>query len=511
MRKILFSLLSLLLCLFVLCSCYYPDTETWVDKPVESDESTDVKDLMAGEIIPEGNTATLMVDVKGESDSEAEALRTAILDSKDELEITGKKYYISAKNGNDDNDGTSPETAWQTTDALSINAWQLQPGDAVLFERGNVFRPTSQIFCKEGVTYGAYGEGNKPVIYGSVENYSKAGYWQPSTKKNVWKLNLPLEDAGIIVFNHGEAVGYKQGGLMSVTKNGDFYHNTADNILYLYCDKGRPNQVYKDIEIGVKRAIFTINTGISNVTIDNICMKYTGNFGVQAIGFHENIKVTNCEIGWIGGSYMTEGQTSRYGNGIQFWDDASDTIVDNCWIYQCYDTGLTWQGSYYAIYDNVQFTNNLLEYNSMSIEFWDQATPSWANNETGTITDILISGNICRFAGYGWGVQRYNPSVTCHIAGGSAYEYDIGSMEISNNIFDTSTHSLIIWGYAKSDASYRDKDIVLKGNTYYQGKYEGEGVLSMPGYGWLNAKDQDGFEAAVAQIERSAKKVKWLY
>ncbi|MBO5200291.1 MAG: hypothetical protein J6B93_03325 [Clostridia bacterium] len=510
MRKLAFTLIAALLCMNMLCSCYYPDTESWVDKTDDGDGKKPAVDIMAGEIIPEGNTAIIMDDVKGKSDPEAEAMRKDILEAKDELEIKGKTYYVSAKNGNDENNGTSPETAWQTLDALATNAWQFTPGDAVLLERGSIFRPTSQVFCKEGVTYGAYGEGNKPVIYGSVENYAKPGYWEPSSKKNVWKLDLPLEDAGIIVFNHGEAVGVKQGGLMSVTKNFDFYHNTADNILYLYLDTGRPNQVYDDIEIGVKRAIFTLNTGIDDITIDNICMKYTGTFGVQAIGFHDNIKVTNCEIGWIGGSYQTEGLTGRYGNGIQFWDDASNTIVDKCWIYQVYDTGITWQGSYYANYDNVQFTNNLIEYCTMSIEFWDQAVPLNASKPQGEIKNILISGNICRFAGYGWGKQRYNPSQTAHIQGSSEYRYDVDSLEISNNIFDKTTHSIIYWGPLNGDAKYKDNDIVVKNNTYYQGKSLADGIMSLPGYGWQKAANASELNAAIKVIDKSPKAIEWV-
>lgn len=511
MRKLFLSLLSLTLCMLMLCSCvYYPDTtsEIVTTKENNSDTSDKKLNLMDGEIVPKGNTANIMRPMSGMSDAQAEEMRSKILNSKDELNITGTKYYVSSKNGDDSNDGLTPETAWATTNAISVNAWNMKAGDAVLFERGCVFRLSSQIFCKNGVTYGAYGEGEKPMLYGSVENYSKAGYWSPSTKENVWKLNLPLLDAGIVVFNHGEANGYKQAGLMTLTKNGDFYHNSTDNILYLYLDKGRPNQVYEDIEIGTKCAIFTLNSGTSDVVIDNICMKYTGNFGVQAIGFHDNIVITNCEIGWVGGSYQTDGLTNRYGNGIQFWDSASNVAVDNCWVYQCYDTGITFQGSHYAVYDNVKFINNLLEYNTMSIEFWNHKREWFHTDPDGDMRNIDISGNICRFAGYGWGDQRYNPSVTCHIAGGSGYDYFISSMDISNNIFDLSTHALIIWGY--DSFSKKDSDIKLSGNTYYQSSGKTENILSLPGYGWLSANNQSAFNSIVSKIESSPKEVKWI-
>lgn len=551
MRKQVLSLICVLLSLLMLCSCRYPDTVSEVTEVVSEfvvggelykpdassdngvstenngtlneddkfDVNDDIKesskknttDLNEGEIVPEGNTAVLMVDIKGNSDKEAEEMRNKILNAEDNLVITGKTYYISSKSGNDENDGLSPETAWQTADAIDLNSFMFEKGDAILFERGCVYRPTSQIFARNGITYGAYGEGPKPIIYGSVENYSKAGYWKPSNKKNVWKMEFALEDAGIIVFDHGKEVGYKHNGLLALQKNGDFYHNVVENTLYLYLDKGRPNQVYKDIEIGTRRAIFTLGMGVSDVVIDNICMKYTGNFGVQAIGEHDNVTITNCEIGWIGGSYMNDGKTNRYGNGIQFWDDASNTTVKDCWVYQCYDTGITFQGSYYAIYDNVKFIDNLLEYHAMSIEFWDQEMPASAKKEQGYMKDIDISGNICRFAGYGWGNQRPNPASTCHIAGGHNYFYDIRSMVISNNIFDISTHSLFNWGCSDFSDYPVDTDIIMKNNSYYQGKCADDKVLSFPGYkGYMTATNQDQLESCVAKIETNPKKVIWV-
>ena len=137
MRKFSLALISILVCMLLLCSCvYYPDTESEVSVTDDNTQTTEKVDLMANEIIPEGNTAIILNDVKGKSDAQAEAMRDKILNAKDELKITGKTYYISSKNGNDQNDGLSPETAWATADAISMNAWQMQAGDAVLFERG---------------------------------------------------------------------------------------------------------------------------------------------------------------------------------------------------------------------------------------------------------------------------------------------------------------------------------------------------------------------------------------
>ena len=43
-------------------------------------------------------------------------------------------YYVYATNGNDRNNGTSPSTPWKTI--AKVNASRFQPGNKILFERG---------------------------------------------------------------------------------------------------------------------------------------------------------------------------------------------------------------------------------------------------------------------------------------------------------------------------------------------------------------------------------------
>jgi len=81
-------------------------------------------------------------------------------------------YYVDATNGNDDDDGQNPSTAWQTI--KKINETGFQPGDQVLFKRGEIWR--EQLTIKSSGTpgnpifFGCYGEDNKPIIEGSDIN-----------------------------------------------------------------------------------------------------------------------------------------------------------------------------------------------------------------------------------------------------------------------------------------------------------------------------------------------------
>ena len=80
-------------------------------------------------------------------------------------------YYIS-NSGNDANNGLSPVYPIQSINKLNSFINKLQPGDAVLFERGGYFQ--GQINLGVGgnennpIVFGAYGTGKNPAISGSV-------------------------------------------------------------------------------------------------------------------------------------------------------------------------------------------------------------------------------------------------------------------------------------------------------------------------------------------------------
>ncbi len=79
-------------------------------------------------------------------------------------------YYVAAA-GNDSNSGTSAGAAWQTI--AHVNAQAFSAGDAILFNRGDVWYGTSLTAPSSGssgapITFGAYGSGANPVIKGST-------------------------------------------------------------------------------------------------------------------------------------------------------------------------------------------------------------------------------------------------------------------------------------------------------------------------------------------------------
>ena len=82
-------------------------------------------------------------------------------------------YYLSSSSGNDTNNGTSSSTPWKTLDKVNNPSFDFQPGDQILFKRGEEWRGhinvLSQGLAGQPITYGAYGDENlpKPIINGA--------------------------------------------------------------------------------------------------------------------------------------------------------------------------------------------------------------------------------------------------------------------------------------------------------------------------------------------------------
>jgi hypothetical protein len=375
----------------------------------------------------------------------------------------------------------SPGKAWATLSKVSDA--NISSGDAVLFERDGLWR--GSLIAKEGVSYSAYGEGEKPKIYGSLQNYSIKEKWLESETPNVYVYNQVFgNDAGLLVFNNGEAHSYKKvigidgfSGTIGELKNDlEMYHNMNDKKIYLYSDKGNPADRYSSIEFCLNDMIIKI--GGANVLIDNLCIKYGGAHGIRnnvgLIGslFTNGLKVTNCEIGWIGGSILKD--ATRYGNAIEIWGGCKDYYVDHCYIYQIYDAGVTHQyknptSTEMKIMENVTYSNNLIENCTYSIEYFLNQ-PSSGND---LMKNILFKNNICRYSGYGWGDQRPKKDTQAHVKSWPNPN-PAENFIIENNIFDRGKYMMV-----HISATEATSLPVMKNNIYLQNSGKDFGIFAV--------------------------------
>ncbi len=77
-------------------------------------------------------------------------------------------YYVSSSTGNDANAGTSTSVPWKTI--AHVNGQTFQPGDSILFKRGDVWNeslaPGSSGSLGNPIKFDAYGSGAAPNLNG---------------------------------------------------------------------------------------------------------------------------------------------------------------------------------------------------------------------------------------------------------------------------------------------------------------------------------------------------------
>jgi len=124
----------------------------------------------------------------------------------------GLTYYLDATNGNDGNDGLSPETAWQTIS--KAREFRYQTGDDLLFKRGETFTYSVYFIIRHSGTahdpaiFGAYGEGPKPIIttpYGGFSSYTP-------NLSHVLIQDLDVRDANI-----GQSISFGADNMSNIT------------------------------------------------------------------------------------------------------------------------------------------------------------------------------------------------------------------------------------------------------------------------------------------------------
>ena len=383
--------------------------------------------------------------------------------------ITRNKYYIS-ENGDDVNGKGTASAPYKTFSGLKANK-TLRAGDAVLFERGGVYR--GSISVTKGVVYGAYGTGNKPLILQSKKNYADPDLWQETEWENVWVCTDLLKNVGVIGFDH-DMQDYSENTyneLYGITMNKDLFgfdgpHELCGDLqfyselngstsalgkLYVYSKDGNPGERFDSIEIGENVAIVT--GAADDVVIDNLSFKFTGGHGMGGAGGCKNRTVTNCIYSWLGGSVLSlnfhgNGSPVNYGNAVEIYGACSGYYVKNNWMYQIYDTAVTHQRSSSlgdCIQEDVLYSENLMEYVYWGIEFYNSPpTADQLNGAEDTYTritrNVVSEYNLLRLGGYGWGsIVRYRG---CALYCGSALSenYDCYSRY---NIFDRAYGKLL--------------------------------------------------------------------
>lgn len=443
----------------------------------------------------------------------------------------GKCYFISSVNGNDKNDGLSEKTAWKTFDNLYktkagglVVEYLPESGDGVFFERGSEFYAETYLNSSmrgfngsgnvgnngENVTYGAYGTGEKPLFTAAMDfrDSGNTGNWVATEYPNVWRLddeqvNPDWEtgkiEVGNMVFNDGEGIGvrimpqsedkcfgegevstdrawrcngyeYFYTGVSDLTNPGtalkhnlEYIHDQEKNEIYLYWDNGNPGDYFDDIK--VSRNAYIFNSG-DNCRIDNIKVAYGTDYALHPGA--NGTTVTNCEIGFVGGSRSSiESGSEIYGstNGSYFYD---------CYVHDVGDGGLTSQSAGGSVekptqIQNIEYIGNVMVACGHSAEIWNGVSNLDENGYSiSKIKNVLVKNNIMAYSGYGFRqTQAGGANSTGETICGSMYG-EFENCRIEGNIFYKGYGTI----YTAYMATYdQPRGWMAKGNTYIANTY----------------------------------------
>ena len=439
-------------------------------------------------------TAALLGDIK----SETERLKNLILSSVADIPTDAEVYYISPT-GDDSADGRSPAGAWRTPDAAEAHGVGEKSGRAyVLFERGGIWRGGFR--AHGGVTYSAYGAGEKPRFYGSALDGAVDGAWEPVSER-VWRFSEPMRyDCGSIVldgkihakkltinYEGAEAVDNVTGrvfcGYESLCEDMSFWHDLGGREIiseremlsgelgagYIYfCSETDPSERFSEIEFLTRKNIIEVCG--DNVCIDNLTIMYGGAHGIGAASSGgkpvRGLSVTNCVIEHIGGSvqYYAEGRPVRFGNGVEIWGGCEGYLVERCYINDIYDAGVTHQyksGGEPVLMKNVTYRDNIIKNCTYAIEYFLGKADGGAERY---MENILICGNMLKCAGGGFGRERPDKDTPALIKSWDSFNRAEGEgIIIRDNTLWDSTERLI-----HICADRREWLPVLRGNTFLQ-------------------------------------------
>lgn len=357
-----------------------------------------------------------------------------IIYNTDEIEITGTKYYVSV-NGNDNSDGLTPETAWNSLEKVA--EYPFKEGDGVYFKRGDLWRGNTTL--QSGVTYQAYGEGPKPKIFLAYDGINEAE-WIQTENPDIWVFDKPLldTDIGVIVFNGGEKYAKKQRALSEVKNELDFCHCGAfsnaegdelDNKVYLYCEEGNPAKVFKEIDISRNDSVIKIEKRSHDITVHNLDVRYGRDYFFTA--HLKNIYVSYCSFAWQGGNYMRKGW-GRAGGGGGAWLECDGITMHHCFFTQQFDCAASPQ--FHGDFDTPCYLNNyslhdcIIEYTEYSFEFFNTKK----NGEDYGFNNMYLGYNIMRHCGEGFGDKHF---ASRHIKGWNHTNNCVNTL-FEHNIFD---------------------------------------------------------------------------
>ena len=238
---------------------------------------------------------------------------------------------------------------------------------------------------------------------GAVFDFVPVGVWRAKYDPSA----ALCHDVGIFICDHGKRWGVKKWSnpdwkVDPLVNPLDYtYDSEKKRVLVRFDDN--PAKTFSSIELAFTKHIVS-QGGCHDVVYDGLSVRYGGAHGFGG-GSTRNITIRNCDIYWIGGglqAWSKDKKTGkirkpiRYGNGIEFWAECHNNLVERNRLWQIYDAALTNQTKDDPRHEtDVVWRDNVIWQAEYSFEYWNHDPSSATRN-------ILFEHNTCIDAGYCW-------------------------------------------------------------------------------------------------------------
>jgi len=408
----------------------------------------------------------------------------AIFDS--QKPFSAKTYYVSNSMGDDSWEGNSTHP-WQTLS--KVNTETFNPGDSILFKRGDIWRetllPNGSGNSTDPITFGAYDTGNNPKITGanvySGFTFNNGLYDKPTPPiARVLNNNVLLKSGNYPALQPGEWNWTSSTLYLYDNPAGNLIEGSVrDGGITISSSRGCDYLNFEDLTI--EMAYWTNfrasnDNECNNVIIKNSTLRYSRQTNI--LGYGDNWQILNNTI--IGGFSGTD-QTA---NGI-FMIDGSNTLIKGNNVSWCNDIGINIQTN------NVEITSGEISHNIVSYIGQDDSTRNdrqcimWVKDggSPADISNILVHNNLVYSCG-GAGIYPWR-AISSRIYNNIVYDCgklknaDLGNTEsgieggdgvtdtqIYNNTVYDSYNGMRAWRW-HSDSSGEMKNNIISNSAIY--------------------------------------------
>ncbi len=322
--------------------------------------------------------------------------------------INARALYVSSSEGKIGNIGLSSDAPAKTI----ASVLHLRRDKKILLKSGDVFY--ENINCLDAnVSLGSYGIGAKPILSGWKKIKKKNGAWQEGKINNgvwiaekgthIWRIDMEadlfegrisgspkfLNNIGLIIDKKsGKTYGRKVEFMYKSECTDSYSLEQHNNYLEHELDffqtsktKSLNDTDYRYLYIystnnpsSFDLMFSTYGSGVvmNNSSIDNIQIE---GFACHGIGAGSNVKITNCDIHYVGGAqHVSTNVWTRYGNGVEFYlsENKKNGYVANNRVSNVFDCGMTIQGnaSHTLVAKDIVIERNVIDSCRQSFEFF---------------------------------------------------------------------------------------------------------------------------------------------